>query len=77
VYAADDTAGRRPLFSCSVSPEADQDPESEGTDGTSLRRAVLFGAPYERAELLLLRADRDDGPLVDRAAGPVRPVRSA
>jgi hypothetical protein len=77
VYAADDTAGRRPLFSCPVSPEADQDPESEGTDGTSLRRAVLFGAPYERAELLLLRADRDDGPLVDRAAGPVRPVRSA
>lgn len=76
VYAADDTAGRRPLFSCPVSPEPESEDERAAppAEGTRLRRVVLFGAPCERGELLLLRADLEDGPLVDRAAGPVRPA---
>jgi hypothetical protein len=74
VYAADDTAGRRALFSCPVSPEVEEG-AALLAEGTRLRRAVLFGAPYEGAELLLLCADREGGPLVDREAGPVRPAR--
>ncbi|WP_405725003.1 hypothetical protein OG607_20110 [Streptomyces sp. NBC_01537] len=77
VYAGDDTAGRRPLFSCPVTPETEAgEPEraEPPAEGTRLRPAVLFGAPYEGGALLLLCADRDGGPLVDRWAGPVRPT---
>jgi hypothetical protein len=72
VYAADDHAGRRPLFSCPVDPEPE--PSADGSRGHGLRHALVFGAPYEGAELVLLSADSDGGPLVDRAAGPVRPA---
>lgn len=71
VYAADDHAGRRPLFSCPTDPEPEL---PEGPRSGVLRNSLLFGTPYEGAELVLLSADTDDGPLVDRAAGPVRPA---
>ncbi|SNS05265.1 hypothetical protein [Actinacidiphila glaucinigra] len=71
VFAADDHAGRRALFSCPVDPEPET-PSGLRDDG--LRPALLFGAPCEGAELLLLSADSEGGALVDRAAGPVRPA---
>lgn len=71
VFAADDHAGRTALFSCPVDPEAE--PPS-GSRDDALRPALLFGAPYEGAELVLLSAETEGGTLVDRAAGPVRPA---
>ncbi|WP_406266287.1 hypothetical protein OH779_20025 [Actinacidiphila glaucinigra] len=71
VFAADDHAGRRALFSCPVDPEPE--PPS-GFRGDALRTSLLFGTPCEGAELVLLSADSEDGTLVDRAAGPVRPA---
>ncbi|MFF7448677.1 MULTISPECIES: hypothetical protein [unclassified Streptomyces] len=41
-----------------------------------LREAVLYGAPYDGAEILLVSADEEPGepPLVERSQGPVRPL---
>ncbi|MEU4090357.1 hypothetical protein [Streptomyces aureus] len=38
------------------------------------REAVLFGAPHEGGELLLVTTFRDDEPAVLRTSGPVRPA---
>jgi len=71
VFAADDHAGRTALFSCPVDPEPE--PPS-GSREDAPRPALLFGAPYEGAELVLLSAETEGGTLVCRAAGPVRPA---
>ncbi|MFJ2232587.1 hypothetical protein [Streptomyces sp. NPDC087859] len=41
-----------------------------------LREAVLYGAPYDGAEILLVSADEEPGepPLFERSQGPVRPL---
>lgn len=41
-----------------------------------LREAVLYGTPYDSAEILLVSADEEPGepPLVERSQGPVRPL---
>lgn len=62
IFAADDTDGRRPLLSY----------EPQGDTRAALREAVLYGAPREGAELLLL-SDRTSGaPAVETSAFPAR-----
>ncbi|MCX5331770.1 hypothetical protein [Streptomyces sp. NBC_00140] len=41
-----------------------------------LREAVLYGTPYDGAEILLVSADEEPGepPLIERSQGPVRPL---
>lgn len=41
-----------------------------------LREAVLYGTPYDGAEILLVSADEEPGepPLTERSQGPVRPL---
>lgn len=41
-----------------------------------LREAVLYGTPYDSAEILLVSADEEPGepPLIERSQGPVRPL---
>lgn len=41
-----------------------------------LREAVLYGLPYDSAEILLVSADEKPGepPLIERSQGPVRPL---
>ncbi|MYS32594.1 hypothetical protein K388_07233 [Streptomyces sp. KhCrAH-43] len=43
---------------------------------TRLHEAVLFGAPYDGSELLLLTTDADAHPVVLRTTGPARPPRT-
>ncbi|MFF3450389.1 hypothetical protein ACFYXJ_24990 [Streptomyces sp. NPDC002667] len=103
VFAADDVAGLRPLFTVGVVPsdhkgDYDADDVADGTvdlvadvadiagpaetnplydDGPGpLREAVLYGAPYDGAEVVLVSAAAEPGgPLVtERSSGPVRPV---
>ncbi|MFJ2257697.1 hypothetical protein ACIOKD_05015 [Streptomyces sp. NPDC087844] len=112
VYAADDLAAMRPLFTVELtsydgeSDEADEADEDEpdsadadayaGTDAATgadeelerlldavddgvpgpVREAVLFGAPFDGAELVVLSADEDPDqpPLTEWSAGPVRPL---
>ncbi|MFJ4988081.1 hypothetical protein ACIP9H_30290 [Streptomyces sp. NPDC088732] len=74
VYAADDTAGRVPVFSCPVRPGSAIPDDDHAPGDSRLRDTLLFGAPFEGAELVLLSADVEHGPLIDRVAGPVRPV---
>ncbi|MFF3562079.1 hypothetical protein ACFYXS_18750 [Streptomyces sp. NPDC002574] len=74
VYAADDTAGRVPLFSCPVRPGSAMPDDDHAPGDSRLRDTLLFGAPCEGAELALLSADVEHGPLIDRVAGPVRPA---
>ncbi|MFF7468974.1 hypothetical protein [Streptomyces sp. NPDC008092] len=84
VYAADDTAGRTPLLECQCVPVlADAEP-SGGVDlevvddeeflveDERLREAVMFGAPYEGGELVLVTTDEEAKPLVIRTIAPVR-----
>ncbi|WAZ23735.1 hypothetical protein STRCI_005098 [Streptomyces cinnabarinus] len=42
-----------------------------------LREAVLYGVPYDGAEVVIVSADEDldEEPVVERSSGPVRPVR--
>ncbi|MET8024382.1 hypothetical protein [Streptomyces avermitilis] len=42
-----------------------------------LREAVLYGAPYDGAEVVVVSAPQEAGdpPLVERSTGPVRPLR--
>jgi hypothetical protein len=61
VYAADDSTGSRPLFSC----RARRIPGSDA----ALREAVMLGAPCEGARVVLVPAGHQAC-----AAGPVRPV---
>jgi hypothetical protein len=88
VYAADDVAGRTPLFACLCVPEFLQrdEPEESGkgggaahdgdedfpTDGMGPREAVMFGAPCEGAEMVFLTPLADGDPVTLRTAGPVR-----
>lgn len=119
VYAADDMAAVRPLFTVATSElddengaedrgdEEDRDgrDDEDGEDGDEdrgerddrdedddeefqqlldrldagrpgpLREAVLYGLPYDGAEVLLVSAAEEPGgePVVERSAGPVRP----
>jgi hypothetical protein len=97
VFAADDTAALRPLFTVPVSDlsddnTADEDddddeddeaelaelldgPEDDGERGP-LREAVLYGVPYDGAEVLLVSAAEKPGekPVVEWSTGPVRPL---
>lgn len=111
IYAADDLAALRPLFTVSVSElddegepffEAAEDDEGEDEDDDDdgetakaemqeildridddrpgpLREAVLYGTPYDGAEILLVSADEkpDEPPLIERSQGPVRPLSDA
>ncbi|MFI1923026.1 MULTISPECIES: hypothetical protein [unclassified Streptomyces] len=104
VFAADDLAALRPLFTVStieVDGRADDDEDDEDRDGTEgdadaaddeslrelisridderagpLREAVLYGAPYDGAEVVFLAAAEKAGepPVVEASVGPVRPV---
>ncbi|BCL28115.1 hypothetical protein ACFFS2_11855 [Streptomyces aurantiacus] len=109
VYAADDFAASRPLFTVDLTShdgEAEDEDGAEGVDGADadadpgadaaeevaelerlldavdddtagpLREAVLFGAPFDGAEVVVLSADEDPDqpPLTEWSAGPVRPL---
>ncbi|MET7985657.1 hypothetical protein [Streptomyces sp. NPDC005281] len=109
VFAADDLAGLRPLFTVGMAPP-DQDAEcggkrdpDHGTDPVAdavtdvvldvadlagardrldddlpgpLREAVLYGTPYDGAEIVLVTAPAKAGdpPVARRSSGPVRPL---
>ncbi|KAA0935405.1 hypothetical protein [Streptomyces apricus] len=104
VYAADDPAALRPLFTVDLTSYDDPDDGSgpgsdagpgpgdadaqaaeelerlldaadDGTPGP-VREAVLFGAPFDGAEVVVLSADEDPDqpPLTEWSAGPVRPL---
>ncbi|MDT9700445.1 hypothetical protein [Streptomyces sp. P17] len=96
VFAADDVAALRPLFTVSALPlTSDEEEGEEEDDGDEddeelleqldddtpgpLREAVLYGLPYDGAEVVVVSADedRDELPVVERSVGPVRPVRDA
>ncbi|EGX57428.1 hypothetical protein SZN_22871 [Streptomyces zinciresistens K42] len=123
VYAADDLAALRPLFTVATSlvddegcegEEGEEGEEGDGGDGGDawaayggradgderdgdadgdeefrhildridaglpgpLREAVLYGLPYEGAEVVLVCADEEPGEpvVVERSTGPVRPL---
>ncbi|WP_105973536.1 hypothetical protein [Streptomyces geranii] len=106
VYAADDPAAERPLFTVDLASfdeddDEDEDEEQGGEgdsgvgdddeDGDELRRvllrldedtvgpvreAVLYGAPFDGAEVVVVSADEDpeQPPLTEWSAGPVRPL---
>jgi hypothetical protein len=88
VYAADDTIGRTPVFSClwtATLADGDQlmgrieaeDGDEEGSRvDTRLHEAVLLGAPCEGGELVLVTTDRAGDPVVIRTACPVRLPRT-
>ena len=86
VFAADDVGALRPLFTVSLTGAGDGHDEDDeerparlGEDGDEpgpLREAVLYGAPYDGAEVLLVSAAGTAGepPVVERSTGPVRPL---
>ncbi|NEA62434.1 hypothetical protein [Streptomyces sp. SID12488] len=112
VYAADDLAAERPLFTVDLTSfdEDDYDEENEENEGHGdeggddpaggeddgdgddelrrvllgldddtlgpVREAVLYGAPFDGAEILVVSADEDpeQPPLTEWSAGPVRPL---
>ena len=100
VYAADDPAAERPLFTVDLASfdeddddeEGDEEEGPEGADGDDelrrvllgldddalgpVREAVLYGAPFDGAEILVVSADEDpeQPPLTEWSAGPVRPL---
>ena len=81
IYAADDTAGSVPLLRCLAYPVIDDEagefgpPDDDDEDwprvDTRLREAVLYGAPYDAGELVIVAA-LDGDPVVMLTAGPVR-----
>ncbi|MFJ1806532.1 MULTISPECIES: hypothetical protein [unclassified Streptomyces] len=97
VFAADDVAALRPLFTVSIT-EVDASTKIEDDDGNDdeavdegvrelisriddervgpLREAVLYGAPYDGAEVVFFAAAAKAGepPVVEVSVGPVRPV---
>ncbi|MGW2523974.1 hypothetical protein ACWC09_44750 [Streptomyces sp. NPDC001617] len=89
VFAADDVGALRPLFTVSLA-EVDGDEEEDDADDEELlaritedgdepgplREAVLYGVPYDGAEVLLVSAAGLAGgpPVVERSTGPVRPL---
>ncbi|WP_405627716.1 hypothetical protein OG933_17210 [Streptomyces sp. NBC_00016] len=102
VFAADDLAALRPLFTVSTievdGRAGDDEDEDETEDETEddaddeslrelisridderagpLREAVLYGTPYDGAEVVFLAAADKAGepPVVEASVGPVRPV---
>ncbi len=102
VYAADDLAAVRPLFTvelASFDGDSDEDDEQVGADGEEteddaaeklerlraavdddtpgpVREAVLYGTPFDGAEVLVVSADEDPDlpPLTEWSSGPVRPL---
>jgi hypothetical protein len=91
VFAADDPEAVRPLFTVALT-EVEGGDEEDGEDDAGdegedlggdepgpLREAVLYGVPYEGAEVLLVRAAEKAGeePTVERSIGPVRPLSDA
>ncbi|MFF3329203.1 hypothetical protein ACFYWX_06505 [Streptomyces sp. NPDC002888] len=99
VYAADDTAALRPLFTVATTEVDEEEPGGEASDEPNdpeadeqelaefldrlddntpgpLREAVLYGLPYDGAEVVLVGAaeEPDEPPVVERSAGPVRPL---
>lgn len=103
VFAADDVAALRPLFTVCVSTTeldgvARGDNDGGGRDGDAverdareliaridderagpLREAVLYGTPYDGAEVVFLAAAAKAGepPVLEASVGPVRPVTGA
>ena len=95
VFAADDTAALRPLFTVAVT-ELDDSTDDDDDDGNGdddedledlldrldddrsgpLREAVLYGTPYDGAEILLVSAAPKPGepPVTEWSTGPVRPL---
>ncbi|MFF3380004.1 hypothetical protein ACFYXF_44505 [Streptomyces sp. NPDC002680] len=95
VYAADDPAAERPLFTVDLASfdeddeDTDEDEEQDGDDSLQrvllgldddtfgpVREAVLYGAPFDGAEVLVVSADEDpeQPPLTEWSEGPVRPL---
>ncbi|MFD9431670.1 hypothetical protein [Streptomyces sp. NPDC060002] len=100
VFAADDVAALRPLFTVSTAEldgrekedaddadnDADADADAEDVRelisridderAGPLREAVLYGVPYDGAEVVFLAAADKAGepPVVEASVGPVRPV---
>ncbi|MEU6145547.1 hypothetical protein ABZ848_35020 [Streptomyces sp. NPDC047081] len=92
VFAVDDLGALRPLFTVAVTEldddpdgpddasdapdDAFDDPGGEDDEPGPLREAVLYGAPYDGAEVLIVSAAEEPGepPVVQRSIGPVRPV---
>ncbi|MDQ1026564.1 hypothetical protein QF035_004146 [Streptomyces umbrinus] len=98
VYAADDLAAMRPLFTVDLTSydgeEADDDEDEEDEEDADdeelerlldavdddtpgpVREAVLYGAPFDGAELVVVSADEDPDqpPLTEWSTGPVRPL---
>ncbi|MCX5601968.1 hypothetical protein OOK29_27815 [Streptomyces phaeochromogenes] len=99
VYAADDLAAVRPLFTVDLTSydgeEPDDDEDEDEADGEAddeelerlldavdddtpgpVREAVLYGAPFDGAELVVVSADEDPDqpPLAEWSTGPVRPL---
>ncbi|MEV2197045.1 hypothetical protein AB0I02_39625 [Streptomyces phaeochromogenes] len=101
VYAADDLAAVRPLFTVDLTsydgeePDDDEDDDEDDADGEvgdeelerlldavdddtpgPVREAVLYGAPFDGAELVVVSADEDPDqpPLTEWSTGPVRPL---
>ncbi|MEV0217998.1 hypothetical protein [Streptomyces sp. NPDC050704] len=109
VYAADDLAAVRPLFTVDLTSydgdaEVDDDDDGDGDEGGAgeggadgeyageelerlldavdddtpgpIREAVLYGAPFDGAEVVVVSADEDpeQPPLTEWSTGPVRPL---
>ncbi|MEV0559191.1 hypothetical protein AB0I27_37810 [Streptomyces sp. NPDC050597] len=99
VYAADDLAAVRPLFTVDLTSydgeEPDDDEDEDDEDGEAddeelerlldavdddtpgpVREAVLYGAPFDGAEVVVVSADEDPDqpPLTEWSTGPVRPL---
>ncbi|GEC09458.1 hypothetical protein SSP24_71130 [Streptomyces spinoverrucosus] len=92
IFAADDVTARRPLFTVAlmrVGREPDDETDEEeleklfdrmaADEPGPLREAVLYGTPYDGAETVLVSAAEgtDEPPVVERSAGPVRPLPEA
>ncbi|WP_405950204.1 hypothetical protein OG588_31440 [Streptomyces prunicolor] len=90
IYATDDTEALRPLFTVATraeekregNDEAEVEEPEELLDAPAtaapvpLREAVLYGTPYDGAEILLVCAAAEPGepPVAEWSTGPVRPL---
>ncbi|MGW1784346.1 hypothetical protein ACWCQQ_35330 [Streptomyces sp. NPDC002143] len=101
VFAADDIAALRPLFTVATSElddstDDDDDEDGDDDDGDDgdddeirdliervdagragpLREGVMYGVPYDGAEIVFVAAAEEAGepPVVEASVGPVRPM---